>query len=78
VAAVVPLPQAASVVPVPGSVGTYDVLLGGALALTTGAPVAGAAAAVLIVRTFEFAVWLGGGGLATAFLRGWRPGARAE
>jgi uncharacterized membrane protein YbhN (UPF0104 family) len=73
VAAIVPLPQAASVVPIPGSVGAYDLLLGGALVLMTGVPAAGAAAAVLVVRTLTFAVSLTGGGIATAFLRGWRP-----
>jgi uncharacterized membrane protein YbhN (UPF0104 family) len=73
VVAVIPLPQAASVVPIPGSLGAYDLLLAGALVLTTGAPAAGAAAAVLVVRTFGLGVSLGGGGLATGFLRGFRP-----
>ncbi|RLM82159.1 UPF0104 family protein, partial [Halobellus sp. Atlit-38R] len=58
--AMIPFPQAVSIVPVPGSVGTYDVLLAGALVLTTGAPAAGAAAAVFVVRTFELGVSLGG------------------
>ncbi|MFC7068806.1 lysylphosphatidylglycerol synthase transmembrane domain-containing protein [Halobaculum lipolyticum] len=71
--AVIPLPQAASVVPIPGSLGAYDVLLAGALVVVTGVPTASAAAAVLIVRTFELATSLGVGGVATAFLRGWRP-----
>jgi uncharacterized membrane protein YbhN (UPF0104 family) len=71
--AVVPLPQVASVVPIPGSVGTYDVLLGGAVALATGVPAAVAAAAVLVVRTISLVVWLVAGGVAAALLRGWRP-----
>ena len=74
IVAVIPLPQAASVVPVPGSLGAYDVLLAGALAVVTGVPTAAAAAAVLVVRTFELATSLGLGGVATAFLRGWTPG----
>ncbi|MFC6835398.1 lysylphosphatidylglycerol synthase domain-containing protein [Halomarina ordinaria] len=73
IVAVIPLPRAASVLPVPGSLGAYDALLGGALALMTGATAAGAAAAVLIVRTFELGLSLGAGGVATSFLRGWRP-----
>ncbi len=73
IVAVIPLPQAASVVPIPASLGAYDLLLGGALVLMTGAPAAGAAAAVLVVRTFKLGVSLAGGGLATGFLRGWRP-----
>jgi uncharacterized membrane protein YbhN (UPF0104 family) len=73
VVALVPLPQAASVVPIPGSLGAYDLLLAGALVATTGAPAAGAAAAVLVVRTFGLGVSLAGGGVAVAFLRGWRP-----
>lgn len=69
----VPLPQVASVVPIPGSLGAYDVLLGGAVVLVTGVPAAAATAAVLVVRTVSvpFAVLVGG--LAAAFLRGWRP-----
>ena len=73
VVALIPLPQAASVVPIPGSLGAYDLLLAGALVATTGAPAASAAAAVLVVRTFGIGVALAGGGLAVAFLRGWRP-----
>ena len=73
IVALVPLPQAASVVPVPGSLGAYDLLLAGALVATTGAPAANAAAAVLVVRTFGLGVSLAGGGVAVAFLRGWRP-----
>jgi uncharacterized membrane protein YbhN (UPF0104 family) len=67
--ALVPLPQAASVVPIPASLGAYDLLLAGGIVAVTGAPVAGASAAVLIVRTFELGVSLAGGGLAVAFLR---------
>ena len=70
---VVPLPQVASVVPIPGSVGAYDVLLSGAVALVTGAPVAAATAAVLVVRTVSIPFAVTAGGLAAAFLRGWRP-----
>jgi uncharacterized membrane protein YbhN (UPF0104 family) len=73
VVALVPLPQAASVVPIPGSLGAYDLLLAGALVAVAGAPPAGAAAAVLVVRTFGIGVSLAGGGVAVAFLRGWRP-----
>lgn len=73
IVALVPLPQAASVVPIPGSLGAYDLLLAGALVATTGTPAASAAAAVLVVRTFGLSVSLAGGGLAVAFLRGWRP-----
>lgn len=67
--ALMPLPQAASVVPIPGSIGAYDLLLAGALVATTGVPAASAAAAVLVVRTFELGVSLGCGGGAVAFLR---------
>ncbi|WP_267642605.1 lysylphosphatidylglycerol synthase domain-containing protein [Haloarchaeobius amylolyticus] len=69
IVALVPLPRAASVVPIPGSLGAYDLLLAGALVAVTGVTATNAAAAVLIVRTFEFGVSLGGGGLAVAFLR---------
>jgi uncharacterized membrane protein YbhN (UPF0104 family) len=72
IVAVIPFPQAASVVPIPGSLGAYDLLLAGALVATTGAPAVNAAAAVLVVRTFELGVSLGGGGVAVAFLRGRR------
>ncbi|GGL66430.1 lysylphosphatidylglycerol synthase domain-containing protein [Halocalculus aciditolerans] len=75
IVAIVPLPQAASVVPIPASLGAYDVLLAGAVVLMTGVPADAAAAAVLVVRTFGLLTAVGGGGLATAFLRGWRPGA---
>lgn len=73
IVAIVPLPQAASVVPVPASLGAYDVLLGGALVLATGAPLAAAAAALLLVRTASLSFALAIGGLAVALLRGWRP-----
>jgi uncharacterized membrane protein YbhN (UPF0104 family) len=73
VVALVPLPQAASVVPIPGSLGAYDLLLVGALVAVTGAPAANAAAAVLIVRTFGLGVSLAGGGVAVAFLRARSP-----
>lgn len=73
VVVVVPLPQVASVVPIPGSLGAYDVLLGGAVALVTGASAAVAAAAVLVVRTVALTASVTLGGLAVAFLRGWRP-----
>jgi hypothetical protein len=71
--AVVPLPQVASVVPIPGSLGAYDVLLGGAIVLMTGAPAGAAAAAVLLVRTVSLPFGLAAGGVCAAFLRGWRP-----
>lgn len=73
IVAVVPLPQAASVVPVPASLGAYDVLLAGVLVAMTGAPAAGAATAVLVVRAVALPVAIGGGGVAVAFLRGWTP-----
>jgi uncharacterized membrane protein YbhN (UPF0104 family) len=69
----VPLPQVASVVPIPGSLGAYDVLLGGAVALVTGVPASAGTAAVLVVRTVSVPFAVTVGGLATAFLRGWRP-----
>ena len=71
--AVIPLPQAASAIPIPASLGAYDILLAGALVLMTGAALADATAAALVVRTFTLTVALAGGGLATGFLRGWRP-----
>jgi uncharacterized membrane protein YbhN (UPF0104 family) len=70
---VIPLPQAASVVPVPASLGAYDLLLAGALTLSTGAAAAAAAAAVLLLRTAAIPFRLGAGGVCVAFLRGWRP-----
>ncbi|WP_277555948.1 lysylphosphatidylglycerol synthase domain-containing protein [Halobaculum limi] len=72
--ALVPFPQAASVVPIPGSLGAYDVLLAGALTVVAGVPTANAAAAVLVVRTLGLLTSLGVGGVAAAFLRGWTPG----
>lgn len=70
--ALVPLPQAASVVPVPASLGAYDGLLSGGLVLAVGAPAAAAGAAVLVVRTVSLPFGLATGGLCVAFLRGWR------
>lgn len=70
---VVPLPQAATVVPIPASLGTYDLLLSGALVLAAGAPAAGAATAVLLFRTLTILFGVSAGGLSVAFLRGWRP-----
>lgn len=45
---VIPLPQVANVIPIPGSLGAYDVLLGGALVAVTGVPTAVATATVLL------------------------------
>jgi uncharacterized membrane protein YbhN (UPF0104 family) len=73
--AVVPLPQVASVVPVPASIGAYDVLLGGAIVVMTTASPTAAAAAVLLVRTLSVPFGVTAGGVAAALLRGWRPGA---
>lgn len=73
IVAIVPLPQFASVVPIPGSLGTYDVLLSGALVLMTTAPATATAAAVLLMRTVSLPFGLTSGGMAVAFLRGWRP-----
>jgi uncharacterized membrane protein YbhN (UPF0104 family) len=69
---VVPLPQVASVVPIPGSLGAYDLLLGGALVLVTGASPAAAAAAVLVVRTVALPFGVTAGGICATFLPGWR------
>jgi uncharacterized membrane protein YbhN (UPF0104 family) len=71
--AVVPLPQIASVVPVPGSVGAYDVLLSGAVVVAVGTSAPAATAAVLVVRTVSLPFAVTAGGFAVAFLRGWRP-----
>ena len=71
---VVPLPQVASVVPIPGSLGAYDLLLGGALVVVTGAPTAVATATVLLVRTLQLPFGVVAGGICVAHLRGWRPG----
>jgi hypothetical protein len=73
IAAIVPLPRVSSVLPVPASLGAYDVFLGGALAVMTGVPSDAAAAAVLVFRTLAITFALGAGGLSVAFLRGWRP-----
>ncbi|WP_121743510.1 lysylphosphatidylglycerol synthase domain-containing protein [Natronorubrum halophilum] len=70
---IVPLPQIASVVPIPGSLGAYDVLLGGALVLVTGAAATAATAAVLVVRTVTLPFGAIAGGICVAYLRGWRP-----
>jgi uncharacterized membrane protein YbhN (UPF0104 family) len=70
---VIPLPQVASVVPIPGSLGAYDILLSGTLVAMTGAPAAAAAAAVLVVRTISLPFGLSVGGVCVAFLRGWQP-----
>jgi uncharacterized membrane protein YbhN (UPF0104 family) len=74
IVAIVPLPQVASAVPIPASIGAYDILLAGALVAMTGAPSTATAAAVLVVRTVSLPFGLSAGGLAVAFLRGWRPG----
>lgn len=71
--AVVPLPQAASVVPVPGSVGAYDILLAGGIVATTAASLGAATAAVLVVRTVSLPFAAAAGGVCVAFLRGWTP-----
>lgn len=70
---VVPLPQIASVVPIPGSLGAYDLLLGGAVVLITGAGTAAATAAVLVVRTVALPFGAVTGGICVATLRGWLP-----
>ncbi|MGB9985474.1 lysylphosphatidylglycerol synthase domain-containing protein [Salarchaeum japonicum] len=70
---VIPLPQVASAVPIPGSLGAYDLLLGGALVVVTAAPSAPAAAAVLVLRTVTLVFGASVGGVCAAFLRGWRP-----
>lgn len=70
---VVPLPQIASVIPIPGSLGAYDVLLGGAIGLVTAVSPPTAAVAVLLVRSLTIPFGLVIGGIAVAFLRGWRP-----
>jgi hypothetical protein len=72
---VVPLPQVASVVPIPGSLGAYDLLVGGALVLVTGAPAAATAAAVLVVRTVALPFGATTGGVCASLLSGWRPAA---
>ena len=72
--ALVPFPQAATILPVPGSFGAYDGAMSGGLVLAAGVPAAAALAAVLVVRTITFPFALVAGGIAVAFLRGWRPG----
>lgn len=72
---VVPLPQVASVVPIPGSLGAYDLLLGGALVLVTGATAGPATAGVVVVRTVALPFGALAGGVCVASLRGWRPAA---
>ncbi|WP_340100643.1 lysylphosphatidylglycerol synthase domain-containing protein [Salinibaculum salinum] len=73
IVAIVPLPRLSVVLPVPASLGAYDVFLGGALVVMTGAPADGAAAAVVLFRTLAIAFALTAGGISVAFLRGWRP-----
>lgn len=68
----VPLPEVSSALPIPGSVGAYDVLLSGALVVATGAPAVTTAAAVLVFRTVSVPFGLCVGGVAAALLRGWR------
>ena len=75
---VVPLPQVASVVPIPGSLGAYDLLLAGALGVVTGVPSTAATAAVLVVRTLALPFSGIAGGISVAYLRGWRPNARSQ
>lgn len=70
---IIPLPQVASVVPIPGSLGAYDLLLAGALAVVAGIPSSAATAAVLVVRTLSLPFSGIAGGISVAFLRGWRP-----
>lgn len=69
----VPLPQVASVVPIPASLGAYDLLVAGALVVVTGAATATATAAVLVVRTVALPFGAIVGGVCAASLRGWRP-----
>jgi uncharacterized membrane protein YbhN (UPF0104 family) len=74
IVAIVPLPQAASVVPIPGSLGALDVFLAAALVAMTGVVSAAATAAVLVVRAVSLPFGVVAGGVCVAFLRGWRPG----
>jgi uncharacterized membrane protein len=55
-----------------GAWGAYDLLLGGALVLVTGASPAAAAAAVLVVRTVALPFGVTAGGICATFLPGWR------
>ncbi|MFB6250068.1 MAG: YbhN family protein [Halobellus sp.] len=75
---IIPLPQVASVIPIPGSLGAYDLLLGGALVVVTGAPSTAATAAVLVVRTLALPFSGLAGGISVAYLRGWQPRVRSE
>jgi hypothetical protein len=68
---IVPLPQVGTVVPIPASLGSYDVLLAGALVLTTGASGPVAASAVLLFRGLTLVFGLAAGGFCAAQLRGW-------
>jgi uncharacterized membrane protein YbhN (UPF0104 family) len=68
---IVPLPQVGTVVPIPASLGSYDVLLGGALVLTTGVSGPVAASAVLVFRGLTLLFGLAAGGFCAAQLRGW-------
>lgn len=70
---IVPLPQVASVVPIPGSLGAYELLLGGALVIVIGIPAVVATAAVLVIRTLSLPFSGIAGGISVAYLRGWRP-----
>lgn len=75
---IVPLPQVASVIPIPGSLGAYDLLLGGALVVAAGVPGTAATAAVLVVRTLALPFSGIAGGISVVYLRGWRPRVRSE
>lgn len=75
---VIPLPQVASVIPIPGSLGAYDLLLGGALVIVTGVSSTAATAAVLVVRTLALPFSVLAGGISVAYLRGWQLGVRSE
>jgi uncharacterized membrane protein YbhN (UPF0104 family) len=68
---IVPLPQVGTVVPIPASLGSYDILLAGALVLTTGASGSVAASAVLLFRGLTLVFGLAAGGFCAAQLRGW-------
>lgn len=68
---IVPLPQVGTVVPIPASLGSYDILLGGALAFTTGVSGPVAASAVLVFRGLTLLFGLTAGGFCAAQLRGW-------
>jgi hypothetical protein len=71
---IIPLPQVASVVLIPGSLGAYDLLLGGGvLVVVTGVLSTAATAAVLVVRTLSLPLSGVAGGISFAYLRGCRP-----